>query len=153
MPGHHDDLLFERGSEQVVAGVQATGQVSDVATPVRMTPKRLRLLVFQEAPGLWVVRGLVIVGLAYMAFTYFVPIRQQPSWITEAKLMPMVQDTAPAVTVQTPCVELAERTVSPATAGSDRVDALRSRAAAYGARHPALEGRRAVLRCRASAFS
>jgi len=41
-----------------------------------------------------VVRGLVIVGLAYMAFTYFVPIRQQPSWITEAKLMPMVQDTA-----------------------------------------------------------
>jgi membrane protein required for colicin V production len=41
-----------------------------------------------------VVRGLVIVGLAYMAFTYFVPIRHQPAWITEAKLMPMVQDTA-----------------------------------------------------------
>jgi membrane protein required for colicin V production len=41
-----------------------------------------------------VVRGLVIVGLAYMAFTYFVPIRKQPVWITEAKLMPIVQDTA-----------------------------------------------------------
>ena len=41
-----------------------------------------------------VVRGLVIVGLAYMAFTYFVPIRQQPHWVSEAKLMPMVQDTA-----------------------------------------------------------
>src|SRR6185295_15240709 len=41
-----------------------------------------------------VVRGLVIVGVAYMAFTYFVPIRQQPHWLTEAKLMPMVQDTA-----------------------------------------------------------
>lgn len=41
-----------------------------------------------------VVRGLVIVGLAYLAFTYFVPIRHQPRWVTEAKLMPMVQDTA-----------------------------------------------------------
>jgi len=44
--------------------------------------------------GFGVVRGLVIVGLAYMAFTYFVPIRQQPRCVTEAKLMPMVQDTA-----------------------------------------------------------
>ena len=41
-----------------------------------------------------VVRGLVIVGVAYMAFTYFVPIRKQPNWVTEAKLLPMVQDTA-----------------------------------------------------------
>jgi membrane protein required for colicin V production len=41
-----------------------------------------------------VVRGLVIVGLAYLAFTYFVPIAKQPLWITEAKLMPIVQDTA-----------------------------------------------------------
>lgn len=41
-----------------------------------------------------VIRGLVIVGLAYMAFTYFVPIREHPRWITEAKLLPIVQDTA-----------------------------------------------------------
>jgi uncharacterized membrane protein required for colicin V production len=40
------------------------------------------------------VRGLVIVGLAYLAFTYFVPIRKQPLWVTEAKLLPIVQDTA-----------------------------------------------------------
>src|SRR5580704_288530 len=32
-----------------------------------------------------VVRGLVIVGLAYLAFTYFVPIRQHPRWLTEAR--------------------------------------------------------------------
>jgi membrane protein required for colicin V production len=44
--------------------------------------------------GFGVLRGLVIVGLAYLAFTYFVPIRHQPRWVTEAKLMPMVQDTA-----------------------------------------------------------
>jgi membrane protein required for colicin V production len=41
-----------------------------------------------------VVRGLVVVGLAYLAFTYFVPIRQQPHWVTEARLLPVVQSTA-----------------------------------------------------------
>src|SRR5690349_12679198 len=37
-----------------------------------------------------IVRGLVIVGLAYLTFTYFVPIAKQPLWITEAKLLPIV---------------------------------------------------------------
>jgi len=41
-----------------------------------------------------VVRGLVLVGIAYLAFTYFVPIRQQPGWLTEARLLPIVQNTA-----------------------------------------------------------
>jgi membrane protein required for colicin V production len=41
-----------------------------------------------------VVRGLVILGLAYMAFTYFVPIRNHPGWLTEARLLPVVQTTA-----------------------------------------------------------
>jgi uncharacterized membrane protein required for colicin V production len=41
-----------------------------------------------------VVRGLVVVGLAYLAFTYFVPIRQQPRWVTQAQLLPMVQSTS-----------------------------------------------------------
>ena len=41
-----------------------------------------------------VVRGLVIVGLAYMAFTYFVPVRSQPRWLTQARLFPMVEASA-----------------------------------------------------------
>jgi membrane protein required for colicin V production len=41
-----------------------------------------------------VVRGLVVVGLAYLAFTDFVPIRSQPAWLTEARLLPMVQSTS-----------------------------------------------------------
>ncbi|HEY4078013.1 MAG TPA: CvpA family protein [Rhizomicrobium sp.] len=41
-----------------------------------------------------VVRGLVIVGLAYLAFTYFVPIREHPHWLTEARLLPVVQSTS-----------------------------------------------------------
>jgi membrane protein required for colicin V production len=41
-----------------------------------------------------VVRGLVIIGLAYLAFTYFVPIRNQPGSLTEARSLPMMQATA-----------------------------------------------------------
>jgi membrane protein required for colicin V production len=41
-----------------------------------------------------IVRGLVIVGLAYLAFTYFVPIRNQPRWVTEARLLSVVQSAA-----------------------------------------------------------
>jgi membrane protein required for colicin V production len=41
-----------------------------------------------------VVRGLVLVGLAYLAFTYFVPIRQHPRWLTEARLLPAIQSTS-----------------------------------------------------------
>ena len=41
-----------------------------------------------------VVRGLVIVGLAYLAFTYFVPIKNHPQWVREARLLPLVQDTS-----------------------------------------------------------
>jgi membrane protein required for colicin V production len=41
-----------------------------------------------------IVRGLVIVAMAYLAFTYFVPIRNQPRWVTQARLLPMVQTAA-----------------------------------------------------------
>src|SRR3984957_16510140 len=40
-----------------------------------------------------VVRGLVVIGLVYLAFTYFVPIRQQPRWLTEARLLPLMQSS------------------------------------------------------------
>ena len=49
-----------------------------------------------------VVRGLAIVGLAYMAFTYFVPIRNHPSWVTEARLLPIVQSTADIILTAVP---------------------------------------------------
>lgn len=49
-----------------------------------------------------VVRGLVIVGLAYLAFTYFVAIRNQPAWLTQARLLPMVQSTAEVILTVVP---------------------------------------------------
>ena len=41
-----------------------------------------------------VVRGLVAVGLVYLAYTYFVPVPQQPRWIKQANTLPMIQSTA-----------------------------------------------------------
>jgi membrane protein required for colicin V production len=41
-----------------------------------------------------VVRGLVLVGLAYLAFTYVVPIREHPRWLTDARLLPVIQNTS-----------------------------------------------------------
>jgi len=40
-----------------------------------------------------VIRGLVIVGLAYIAFTWFVPVPEQPVWLARAKTLPMIQRT------------------------------------------------------------
>ena len=40
-----------------------------------------------------ILRGLVIIGILYLAFTYFVPIRQQPGWLTQARFLPLMQST------------------------------------------------------------
>src|SRR4051812_24394373 len=40
-----------------------------------------------------VVRGLVILGLAYWAFPALVPPHKRPAWATEGRLLPMVQST------------------------------------------------------------
>jgi membrane protein required for colicin V production len=39
-------------------------------------------------------RGLVIVGLAYIAFAMLVPLRDHPMALTEARLYPLIQDTS-----------------------------------------------------------
>lgn len=41
-----------------------------------------------------VVRGLVIVALAYLAFSYFVPVKNHPDWIRNARLLPLVQSSS-----------------------------------------------------------
>lgn len=41
-----------------------------------------------------VVRGLAIVGLAYLVFTAFVPIRSQPDWLTGARTLPLIQSSS-----------------------------------------------------------
>ncbi|MGQ0742274.1 MAG: CvpA family protein [Alphaproteobacteria bacterium] len=39
-------------------------------------------------------RGLVIVGLAYIAFSALVPTRDHPGWLTHARLLPLIQSTS-----------------------------------------------------------
>ena len=41
-----------------------------------------------------VIRGLAIVGLAYLAFSMMVPIRNHPAWLTEARLLPLIQGSS-----------------------------------------------------------
>jgi len=44
-----------------------------------------------------VARGLVLIGIAYLAFTAAVPTVDQPGWITRARLMPVVRASAEVV--------------------------------------------------------
>ncbi len=41
-----------------------------------------------------VVRGLVVVGIAYLIFSAVVPIPSQPGWVADARLLPVVQGTS-----------------------------------------------------------
>jgi membrane protein required for colicin V production len=41
-----------------------------------------------------VVRGLAILGIAYLVFTAFVPIRSQPLWLTTARTLPLIQGSS-----------------------------------------------------------
>jgi membrane protein required for colicin V production len=44
-----------------------------------------------------VVRGLAIIGIAYLVFSMMVPIPSQPGWITRARLLPLIQESAEVV--------------------------------------------------------
>ncbi|MEY4879134.1 MAG: hypothetical protein RJB62_603 [Pseudomonadota bacterium] len=39
-------------------------------------------------------RGLVVVGIAYIVFSIMVPAQNQPNWITQARLFPVVENTS-----------------------------------------------------------
>jgi membrane protein required for colicin V production len=41
-----------------------------------------------------VVRGFVIVGIAYLLFSLIVPVREHPDWLREARLLPLIQGSS-----------------------------------------------------------
>jgi membrane protein required for colicin V production len=49
-----------------------------------------------------VVRGLFIVGLGYLTFTYFISIRDQPEWLRTARTLPLMQSTAQVMLAAVP---------------------------------------------------
>ena len=71
-----------------------------------------------------VVRGLVVIGLTYLAVTYFVPIRQQPVWMTEARLLPLMQSSAQVLLSLVPSRDQQDFASAPASQRQD--DALGS---------------------------
>jgi membrane protein required for colicin V production len=42
-------------------------------------------------------RGLAIIGIAYLLFTVFVPVREQPHWVTDARLLPLIQKSSDVI--------------------------------------------------------
>lgn len=44
-----------------------------------------------------VVRGLAIVGIAYIVFSAFVPVHEQPGWVSEAGTLPVIQSSAEVI--------------------------------------------------------
>lgn len=59
-----------------------------------------------------VVRGLVVVGIAYLAFSMFVPIPRQPEWVTGARLLPLVQSSGEVLLALIPDQHMKEATVA-----------------------------------------
>jgi membrane protein required for colicin V production len=49
-----------------------------------------------------IVRGLAILGIAYLMFTAFVRIDDQPSWLTGARSLPLIQTSAEVVLALVP---------------------------------------------------
>jgi membrane protein required for colicin V production len=45
-----------------------------------------------------VIRGLAIIGIAYVIFTIFQPIPSQPDWVLNARLLPLIQGSAEVIT-------------------------------------------------------
>ena len=56
-----------------------------------------------------VVRGLAVIGIAYLIFSMIVPIPNQPGWITNARLLPLIRGSAQVVASLIPDQHMGER--------------------------------------------
>jgi membrane protein required for colicin V production len=61
-----------------------------------------------------IVRGLAIVGMAYIAFTTIVPVRNQPAWLTGAKSLPLIRGSAQVLLAVVPDQRLGTAKEEPA---------------------------------------
>jgi membrane protein required for colicin V production len=60
-----------------------------------------------------IVRGLVVLGIAYLVFTTFVPIASQPQWLLNARTLPLIQSSAEVVLALVPERDRHDITVTP----------------------------------------
>jgi len=71
-----------------------------------------------------VVRGLVIVAVAYIAFTHFVPIKEHPAALKEARSLPLIQSSAEVLLSLAPDRTYADFATRPPDRGEGHRDAL-----------------------------
>ena len=71
-----------------------------------------------------VVRGLVAVGLVYLAYTYFVPVREQAPFVREARTLPMIQATGEVILSLVPGQTRDSFTVERARSSDDPIGEL-----------------------------
>jgi len=71
-----------------------------------------------------IVRGLAILGIAYLIFTAFVPIRSQPGWMTEARTLPLIQSSSEVLLVLIPARDRHDSLVAPAAPPPKSIDDL-----------------------------
>jgi membrane protein required for colicin V production len=49
-----------------------------------------------------IVRGLALVGLVYFAFSQIIPFHEQPAWITQARLLPVIRASSDVIRALVP---------------------------------------------------
>ncbi|MDE3115990.1 MAG: CvpA family protein [Pseudomonadota bacterium] len=72
-----------------------------------------------------IVRGLVIIGVAYVVFSKVVPVSSQPDWITKARLRPLINETVVVLATVVPDQDFITRHVA-AAESEPRGDAKRA---------------------------
>jgi membrane protein required for colicin V production len=71
-----------------------------------------------------ILRGLALVGFAYLAFSLLIPVRSQPPWLTRARLLPLIQGSSDVLLALVPARDrLAAGGTS--TTSADRAPAAR----------------------------
>jgi membrane protein required for colicin V production len=82
------------------------------------------------------IRGLAIVAIAYLVFSMVIPIRQQPSWMTNARTLPLIQGSSDVLLTLIPDqrIRTARDEALPAPPGTP-VPKPASRQDARGAKH------------------
>lgn len=67
-----------------------------------------------------VIRGLAIIGIAYVIFTAIVPIPAQPEWVLGARLLPLIQGSAEVITSLIPDQHVGNDRPAPVTTESQQ---------------------------------
>jgi membrane protein required for colicin V production len=82
------------------------------------------------------IRGLAIVGIAYLVFCMVVPIRTQPDWMTSARFLPLIQGSSDVLLSLVPDqhIQTAKDEATPAPPGTP-IPKPAPRQAQHGTKH------------------